>query len=118
MKRVLVIFTQAPYANSIAQEGLDAVLSACTMELDVTAVFIDDGVFLLKSDQRTSLIEIRQFTKGFAALADFGVEQVCVDEASLFARGLKPQDLFLNPALVNRDSLSELIRQHDLVQTF
>lgn len=114
----LYIFQSAPYGSAAGQEGLDALLSGVSMDLSVAALFVGDGVFQLKSGQLANAQGIRQYSKAFAALSDFGVEQLYVDELALQARGLQSDDLTTEAKLIDAAGISQLISQYRRVLTF
>ena len=122
-QKMLFIVTQAPYSNSVGQEALDALLIAAAFEQEVSVLFIHNGVFQLKNKQDThqansTLKDIKQFTKTFKALGDFGVEHVYVDDLSLASRGLDADQLILAVQTISSEQVKELIADQFRVFTF
>ena len=122
-KKYLYVITKAPYSNAAGIEALDAILIGASFELDVSVLFLHDGVFQLKANQDTgvndsSLPKLKQFTKTFKALEDFGVNELYVQDQSLTARGLSESDLIAQAKLVDSQSIKELIAEQDQVFTF
>lgn len=114
--KLLYCFSHAPYGTSNGQEGLDALLVGAAFEQQVSVLFVDDGVYQINSRQSVAGTPLKQFTKAFAALNDFGIEQVFVHESSLRERGLSMDDLMPNVQLINDQQCSELL--HNMNRVF
>jgi len=122
-QKILFVITQAPYSNSAGQEALDALLIGAAFEQEVSVLFIHNGVFQLKNNQDTkqtnsTVKDIKQFTKTFKALNDFGVEHVYVDDLSLASRGLDADQLMLDVQTISSEQVKELIAEQFRVFTF
>ena len=112
MKHFLYVFRHAPYGNSMGQEGLDALLVAPAFEsIQASALFMDDGVYQIKNQQDNAGLQLKQYTKTFAVLEDFGVEKVYVHNAALQKRGLSKVDLSIQVQLLNDEQLQDLFQQ-------
>lgn len=118
MSSLLVIFQSSPHSSAAGQEGLDAVLAAVAMDLNVSLLFVDDGVFHLAQKSHSQQSALRNYTKGFAAVADFGIEKVVADCESLHSRGLSADNLLLDIDLRPQSEISDMIQQHDRVLSF
>lgn len=92
-RKILYINRRAPYGTIYAQEALEIVLLAAAFEHQVSIAFVDDGVFLLLSDQDTQSLDVKPFTATYRALADFQVHRLYVERESLQARGIDEKDL-------------------------
>lgn len=117
-KKILFLNRSAPHATSSAQESLDVLLMASAFDQQITVVFMDDGVFQLKSNQDTQGSAIKNFTQAFKALPLYGIENIFVDEDSLTTRGLKKEDLLINVKLVNTQKLTDIFKQQDAIFNF
>ncbi len=131
-KTFVYINRKAPYGSVYALESLEVVLIGAAFEQDVKLVFMDDGVFQLTKGQDPGGIGMKNFSKTYAALGDYDVNQIYVDEESLKERGLSIDDL--QPLvyededddweekssihLVNRDQLSDVIESADVLLNF
>jgi len=131
-KTFVYINRKSPYGSVYALESLEVVLIAAAFEQDVKLVFMDDGVFQLTKNQDPADIGMKNFSKTYAALGDYDVNQIYVDEDSLKARGLTLDDL--QPlvyededddwaekdsiTLVNREQLSDVIESADVLLNF
>jgi tRNA 2-thiouridine synthesizing protein C len=104
--------------GSNAQESLDFLMAMSNFGQQVSVFFIDDGVFQLLNNQSASAIERKQFTKGFAALEFYDIENIYVCANSLEERGLRLNDLVIDAIVVTSDELSHLLQAHKQVINF
>jgi len=81
-------------------------------------LFIHDGVFQLKSDQNTPIGGLKQYTKTFRVLEDFGIEKTYVHDLSINARGLEISELISSVASIDGNGIQKLIAQQSRVFTF
>jgi tRNA 2-thiouridine synthesizing protein C len=131
-KKFVYINRKAPYGTVYALESLEVVLIGAAFEQDVILVFVDDGVYQLTKGQDTDGIGMKNFSKTYAALGDYDVNQIYVDEQSLTDRGLTMDDLQAltyededddwaeksSMHLVNREQLADLISDADVLLNF
>ena len=117
-KRILIIFSRAPYSSATGQEGLDALLTGAAFEYEVSVLFVHDGVYQLKNNQQTESSGLKLYTKTFSALPDFEVQKYYLHDTSLTARGLIAEQLSLQAEPIDRDAIAALIKQQDKVFTF
>ena len=131
-KKFVYINRKAPYGTVYALESLEVVLIAAAFEQEVQLVFVDDGVYQLTKGQTTDGIGMKNFSKTYAALGDYDVNQIYIDEQSLTDRGLTIDDLQAltyededddwaektSIHLVNREQLAELISDADVLLNF
>ncbi len=115
MKKVAFINRRAPHGSLCAWEGLELALTAAAFDLDVSLIFLDDGVYQLKKGQDTSALGIKNFAKAFGALDDYGVRRICVEAGSLADRGLTSTDLCIPVEMLSTQEISALIEQQDLL---
>lgn len=118
MKKLLYIFSRAPYSTADGQEGLDALLIGAAFEQSVSVLFLHDGVFQLRAEQGSDHGELKIFTKAFRALRDFGIDDCYVHDLSLTARGVEESELMCEVSPLASTQISQLIRQSDRVFTF
>ena len=117
-KKLLYVITQSPYSSVAGQEALDAVLIGTAFEQEVSVLLLHDGVFQCKRNQQASQAKLKVYTKTFGALSDYGVDKIYVLKSSLFARGLRQEDLIIDTVLLNDQEVSDLIKQQFRVFTF
>ena len=116
-QRILYVFTTGPYTSAAGQEGLDAVMIGAAFDLEVSLLFVHDGVHQLKLGQQAG-VGLKQYTKTFKALEDFGVENIYAFDSSLLARGLSTEQLMLDVKLLDSLGVAQLIKQQHKVFTF
>ncbi len=122
----MIVNRRAPYGTGYGMEALDAMLAASAFEQDLTAAFVDDGVYQLKREQQPSVLEFRHYTKAFAALSEFGIEQLYVEKESLLERGLSHTDLLEilredgtnTVSIVSTEALAEIFESQDAILQF
>ena len=131
-KKFVYINRKAPYGTVYALESLEVVLIGAAFEQEVQLVLVDDGVYQLTRGQNTDGIGMKNFSKTYAALGDYDVNQIYVDQQSLTDRGLTMDDLQeltyededddwaekSSMKVVNRDELAELIGNADVLLNF
>jgi tRNA 2-thiouridine synthesizing protein C len=131
-KKFVYINRKAPYGTVYALESLEVVLIGAAFEQEVQLVFVDDGVYQLTKGQSTDGIGMKNFSKTYAALGDYEVTQIYIDEQSLTDRGLTMDDLQQlvyededddyaeksSMHLINREQLADLISDADVLLNF
>ncbi len=115
VKRFMYVNRRAPYGTIYALECLEVVLVAAAFDQDVSVVFMDDGVYQLKKYQDTTGIGMKNFSKTYGALEDYGVEKIYVEKESLDARGLSAGDLVIPVEVLAAVDLSEIMARQDVV---
>lgn len=131
-KKFVYVNRKAPYGTVYALESLEVVLIGAAFEQDVQLVFVDDGVYQLTKGQSTDGVGMKNFSKTYAALGDYDVNKIFIDEQSLSDRGLTIDDLQAltyededddwaeksSMNLVNREQLAEIIGGADVLLNF
>ena len=100
IKSFVYINRKAPYGTIYALESLEVVLIGAAFDQQVKLIFIDDGVYQLTKNQDPEGIGMKNFSKTYAALGDYDVTEIYIDQQSLEQRGLGIEDL---QALVYED---------------
>lgn len=118
VKKFLYVNRRAPHGTIYAQESLETVLIGAAFDQDVTMLFIDDGVYQLKADQKPESLDMKNFSKTYRALEMYDVEKLFVEKESLAERGLSEDDLLVDVELVDRAAVSGLINDQDVVLSF
>jgi len=116
--KVLYVITRGAYSNSNGQEALDAMLVGASFDLEVSVLFIHDGVFQLKRNQDVGLSRFKEFTKAYKALEDFGIENIYIDQLSMSARGLTETELMCDVMQIDSQAIRDLIADNAKVFTF
>jgi tRNA 2-thiouridine synthesizing protein C len=114
-RRFIFLVRRPPYGGIQAQETLDLVLSAAAFDQVVTLLFLDDGVFQLKTGQRLLSPGARNISPIFAVLETYGVHDLLVESESLRERGLLAASLIVPVREIFRRDVAALIQAQDLV---
>lgn len=93
VNKVMITVRKAPHGSIYVQEAIEVMFIVASYGMDLSVVFLDDGVLALKDGQDTSELGIKGFVASLGALTDFEVTQVYVDEQSLNDRNLSSADL-------------------------
>ena len=125
-KRIMYVNRRAPYGTAYALEALDVMLAGAVFEQEVSAVFLDDGVYQLRRGQNPSVLQMKDFSKTFGALPDFDIMNLYVDEESIKQRGMTERDLIEVPRdddsnavrLISSSALSDLMERQDVILQF
>jgi tRNA 2-thiouridine synthesizing protein C len=121
VKKFLYVNRKAPYGTIYALESLEVVLIGAAFDQDVSLAFLDDGVFQLKKDHKTTVnsgIGVKDFSKTYRALEDYDVEKLYVDKESLAERGLTEADLIVPVQVLDRAQMAELMEAQDVILSF
>lgn len=87
-KKVMVTVRKAPHGSIYVQEGIEVMFIFATYDMDLSVVFLDDGVLALQPGQDTKGLGIRGFMASLGALVDWEVTNVYVDRQSLQERNI------------------------------
>ena len=117
-KKFLYVNRRAPHGTIYPLESLETVLIGAAFDQDVSMLFIDDGVYQIKKDQKPEGIEFKNFSKAFRALEMYDVEKLFVEKESLAERGLTEDDLLVDVEVIDRSATKALISQQDVVLSF
>ncbi len=125
-KRLIFVNRRGPGGTVYGMEALDALLAASAFDQELNAVFLDDGVYQLKRGQNPATLGIKNFTKTFAALSDFGVDHLYVEKESLVDRGLSHSDLMEvlrddgsdAVTIISASDLSKVMNSQDVILQF
>lgn len=115
MKKYLFVMRHMPHLTSHVQEALDQMLTTAAFDQAVSVLFLDDGVFQLKTQQNPGGMALKNTAAIFTALELYEIKDVFVEAESLADRGLLADDLILSVRSIPRADVNELIRRHDVV---
>ena len=117
-KKFMLVNRRAPHGTIYALEALEVVLIAATFDQDVSMAFLDDGVYVLAKGQKTTGLEMKNFSPTFRALDDYDVNKLYVERQSLEQRGLDAGSLLVPVQVLDAKQLGELMAQQDVVLSF
>lgn len=116
--KILFILRTSTYGNTPVSEAIDVILAAATLDQIVSIIFLDDGVWQLKGQQKPQVLQLKSYPQNFKLLAHYDNINLWVEEESLNERKLTLEDLFLKVNLMTRDTARDLITSQNLVFTF
>ena len=132
IKKFMYMNRKSPYGTIYALESLEVVLISAAFDQDVSLTFTDDGVYQLMKNQKTEGIGMKNFSSTYAALGDYEIKKIYIDQESLDERGLSISDLqelvwedededyaeksSIN--LVSRAELANIMNEQDIVMSF
>ena len=115
VKKIALITRRAPHGSIYAYETLETVLIMAAYDQDISMIFIDDGVYALKSDQNTDAIGIKGFVKTLTALEDYDVEKLYVDKVSMEERGLTKNDFVVDVEVLESSEIAKIMAEQDSI---
>ncbi len=116
--KILFLIRKNPYGTSHIKESIDAILAALTLDMVVSVVFLDDGVWQLKSGQQPQLLAEKNYTATFKALPQYGDINIYIESESLTERSLSVNDLIIAIKELKRNAVTQLSKQHDIILSF
>lgn len=121
IKKFMYLNRKAPYGTIYALESLEVVLIGAAFDQEVSLAFVDDGVYQLKKDQKTTVnsgIGMKDFSKTYRALEDYDIDKLYVEKQSMEARGLREEDFIVPVQIIDSAQLSALMAQQDVILSF
>lgn len=115
MRKYLFVMRHFPHQSRHVQEALDQLLTAAAFDRSVSVLFIDDGVYQLKSTQNPQAIGLKNTAAICSALPLYGVTDLFVEVESLHASGLSEEDLILPVRFLPRNEVNALFLQHTVI---
>lgn len=118
MTTVNFLFRKAPYGSVNDVEGFRLCTAFTAMEIDVNAIFIDDGVFVALSGQEPKDLGLPPIDPAYKMLVNLNVNLYVLEEA-LKERGISKEDLIdIDYKLINRSEMARLISEGDFTLSF
>jgi tRNA 2-thiouridine synthesizing protein C len=115
MKKIMFVNRCAPYGTFYAREAIDVLLMAAAFNQDISAVFLDDGVFQLLKNQQADSIHMKSFASICQTLTLYDIDKLYVEQHTLVSRNLTLEDLVLPVESLSSEELSELMHQQDII---
>ena len=113
-----ILMRKAPYGSVYTAEGFRSMMGIGVFEMDISVVFVDDGVYALLKGQDPSELDKKPLGDGFPMLADFGVTKFYVHDGSLLERGLTTDDLVIGVEIVDDAGVAQILESDALVMPF
>ena len=118
MSKVAVLMRKAPYGSVYTAEGFRTLMGIAVFEMDISVVFVDDGVYALIDGQAPDKLDIKPLGDGFPMLTEFDVKRFYVHDASLAERGLSTDDRVLDVEVVSGEQIAEVLASAGKVLPF
>lgn len=118
MAKIMFVNRTAPHGSIYMWEGLEVLLIFGAFDNELSAVFMDDGVFSLKKDQDTTELGIKGFIKTLPVIEDYGCETILVERESLEKRGLTEDDLAIPVQIVDSAAIGKAMSEQDVLLPF
>ena len=118
MDTVAIVMRKAPYGSVYTAEGFRTMMGIAVFEMDISVVFMDDGVYALLAGQDPGQLDMKPLGDGFPMLRDFDVEKFYVHDESLAERGLTTKDLVMEVEVVSGTQIAEILEQAGKVLPF
>ena len=115
---VAVLMRKAPYGTVYTAEGFRSMMGIGVFEMDVSVVFVDDGVYALVKGQNPAGLDMKPLREGFPMLPDFGVTKFYVHDQSLNERGLTTDDLVMDVEIVDDAGTARVLESCGIVLPF
>lgn len=91
------------------------ILLTAAFDQPTALLFLDDGVFQLKSAQQPAVHGLKDTAAIFKALELYEVHELFVESESLQERGIRADDLLLLVKLVPRSGIAALMQRYDVI---
>lgn len=99
----MVTVRKPPHGSIYVQESIEVMFIFATYNMDLSVVFMDDGVLALQPGQDTKQLGIKGFMASLGALVDWEVTNVYVDRQSLKERNIAEDAI----VAIGKDEASE-----------
>lgn len=107
--------SRTPHGSIYLQEMLDVMLTTAAFDQEVEVLFIDDGVFQLKSAQDPAAAGLKDPCLVFQALKIYQIDRFFAERESIQLRGLTVDQLQLPCQLVPRENIERLMTSYDFI---
>lgn len=113
-----IINQSSPFITANGQESLELAMAVGSFGQPLVLYFVGDGVFQLTKHQYPEEIGVKHYSKGFAALQFYDIDELWVCENSLKARQLTTNDLMIEVSTAKSKQLSSLLARHSRLLSF
>lgn len=118
MNTVAVVMRKAPYGSVYTAEGFRTIMGVAVFEMDISVVFMDDGIYTLLKGQNPTKLDMKPLGDGFPMLTEFDVSKFYVHDESLQERGLTPDDLLMDVEVVTGAQIAQVLETAGKVLPF
>lgn len=116
-----ILVRRAPYGTIHAAEAFRHLAGALNFGLKVTAVLVDDGIYMAKNNQKTQTFgwtSLSESLTSFLNTAKGKDTKVFIHDSSLKVRGLEKEHLIEGIELMDDKKLAELLSTSHSVMLF
>ena len=118
-KSIAIINSKAPYSHIQGKDALDLALIFGSYEQPISLFFQGDGVWQLLAEQSAESIQAKDYTKTFAALHFYDIENIYVCQQSLVERGFTDSVLTINNVVsLSPEQWINTLQQHQFILRF
>ncbi len=125
-KKIMITVRKAPHGSIYVQEALEIMFIVASYGMELSVVFLDDGVLALKRGQDTAELGIKGFLPSLGALTDFEVTRVFVDRQSLSDRNMDEDSIVfigededtgepVKPVIYDSSTLAAMMAEQDSI---
>ena len=107
-----ILIRRPPYGSILAAEGIRYLIGAAASGLTAGAVLVDDGVWVARAGQNTSVTGWTSVGEALAKVlrvADEPAPQILADQDSLTRAGLGADDLIPGVRVASPEAVAELV---------
>ncbi len=115
---VAILMRKAPYGSVYTAEGFRTTMGIAVFEMNISVIFLDDGVYALLKEQDPSELDMKPLGDGFLMLRDFDVEKFYVHDESLTERGLTTDDLVMEVEVIGAAQIAQIMETAGKVLPF
>jgi tRNA 2-thiouridine synthesizing protein C len=115
---VAILMRKPPYGSVYTAEGFRTMMGIAVFEMDISVIFLDDGVYTLFKNQNPEKLDMKPLGDGFPMLTEFDVEKFYVHDESLRERGLTRDDLLMDVEVIDSARVAEIIESTGKVLPF
>ena len=99
MKKILFIFSGS-LSNTRSQEALEALLAGSAFT-ECTALFREGAVLQLLKSQNLSFLHKKEFSKGYRALEDYGVNKIYCSKTAMERYNISADDILVKAEIIS-----------------
>ncbi|WP_392564921.1 sulfurtransferase complex subunit TusC [Orbus wheelerorum] len=114
MKKIAIIFDQAPHGNAKGRETLDLVLALSDIN-QISVFFINEGIFHLLKDQQPDKILMRDYIATFGMIELYDINDIYVCNESLTKYNLATQPLIIDAKPATKQTIASLLVTYDTI---
>jgi len=118
MSEAAVLMRKAPYGTVYTAEGFRTLMGIAVFEMEISVVFVDDGVYALVAGQAPGKLGMKPLGDAFPMLSEFGATDFYVHDESLRERGLTADDLVMDVTIVDSAQVAHILESAGKVLPF